>query len=167
MSPGNCLSAERPTEIEDCSMMAAAQREIQRVPPVLPTLLVEAGRLSRPPSFTDTSALGYRPATPQDAAELVWLVAWEGTKTDSTGMRHASGALAFHDHFDWHTSSDVREIVFVTGSPRAIHDLIQHIRRNDRRLIGYVEESLPELATLVTKLCGKQTRRLVEEVCQD
>lgn len=167
MSPGNCLTIEQAYQIEDCSMMAAAQREIERVPPALPTLLVEAGKLSRPPCFTDTTALGYRPATPKDASDLVWLIAWEGTKTDGIGLRHASGALAFYDHFDWHTSSDVREIVFITGSARAVHDLIQHIRSSNRRLIGYVEDMTPNLATLVTKLCGKQTRRLVEEVCQD
>lgn len=144
-------------------MVKASPYIIERVPCALPTLLVESGRLKRPPNMPNPNVRGYRQATAGDANALTWLVAWRRGAADSTGLRRAAASVAFYDRFDWHSSSEVREIVFMTGSARAIRQLIIALRCEERRLVGAVDMSGVESFNGLMARFGNPTRVFLED----
>lgn len=142
-----------------------ARRRIEQVPCLLIGLLCDAGKLKRPP-VPPAGVRGYREPGLEDYRALTWLVQWEGGPIDRSGMHDAAGAVGFHDHYDFHTASDVREILFLTGSPRAVHDLIQAVRKDaedDRRVIGMIGVDNPGLAQMLDAMGFPQTRYMFED----
>lgn len=144
-------------------LTASRRRHIEQVPCLLIGLLCDSGKLVRPPEPVE-GGRGYREPSIDDYNALTWLVQWDGDRVDRHGLRKASGAIGYHDRYDFHTASDVREIVFLTGSPRAVHDLLKIVVDNsDRRVMGMVGADNPRLSKMLDAMGFKVTRTLFEE----
>lgn len=146
----------------DGAMLVASGRSIERVPCLFIGLLADSGKLTLP-SPPMPGARGFREPSVADIAALTWLVQWEGPKMDGHGVRPVAGAVAYIDRYDFHTASDVRSIEFLTGTPRAVRDLVEHLRDGDRRLVGLVDESNVGLKRLLCRMGAKPTRMLIED----
>jgi hypothetical protein len=103
-----------PTDI----LELAATHAIPRAPEWLYGLHLEAARGQA------------RPQTTAETAALSWSIVLEGDTI--------RGAIAYRDVFDHTTSSDVREVLYVAGSRRAVGELVDHIRNAGRRVIGTI-----------------------------
>lgn len=150
-------------------MVAGRVRSIEKVPPLFIGLLEEAGKLPALPRHIE--GLGRsakaRAATLEEVTALTWLVAWDGPKIDARGFVKPVGVAAYRDTFDYHTASDVRELVHVAGSRRSVRDLVVCIRDDaraqKRRLVGCIDVENVEMAAVLQRLDGKMTRVMFED----
>ncbi|GAC1496081.1 MAG: hypothetical protein NVS1B2_15750 [Vulcanimicrobiaceae bacterium] len=132
---------------------ADVRRGIEQVPLSAIALLYAADGLpALPPSVTalrDQST--GRPATVEELASLTWLLA-----------RHVAvpvGVAAYRDVYDWNTARDVRQLVHIAGSPRAIFDLLWYLRANtDLPLLGDVDAANTMIEPFLALIGGKKTR---------
>jgi hypothetical protein len=118
--------------------MIAAQAElrIERVPCMLVGLLAADGKLPALPPSIMALAKREKRRTPmlEEAAAYSWVIASDGDP--ETGK--IFGVLGYRDVFDFHTATDVREIVYVAGP--ATVALMRWIRGDTaRRLIGALD----------------------------
>ena len=97
-----------------------------------------------------------------------WAASWQGNKTDDRGFRRVAGLAAFVDRYDYHSSSDVREIVYLAGSPRSVAELVQWIRAEahvvGRRCLGGFDLENAGLRRMLKRFSGVETRIVIEEV---
>lgn len=141
-------------------------RRIEVLPPLLVSLLHDAGKLPAVPRLPDRSAFGFREPTFADMRVLSWAAQWEGHRVDEMGFRKVAGIAAFRDGYDFHTASDVREIVYLAGSPRAVVELVRWIRdramAENRRTIGSLDLSNMGLRKALGRIGSHETRIVVE-----
>lgn len=144
-------------------------RAVERVPALFVGLLEDAGKLPLLPS--PIASLGqhgtHRPATLTEVAALSWIVAWDGPKLDANGFRKAAGVAAYRDVFDYHTSSDVREIIHIAGTRRGTIDLLRYMRAEANalglRCIGSVDLDNTAMVAVLQQM-GTLTRVVFEDV---
>lgn len=135
---------------------APAGLRIERVP----CMLIQTLRDKIPPIPGDIAAmsfrLGRRKPTPSEAGEFVWVLAHRGE------FDEVDGILAYHDRFDWHTSCDVREVIYVAG-PATIK-MLKWLRANTmkRRLIGNLDNGNTRMARAIAAIGWKPTRAVFE-----
>ena len=154
-------------------MMAAmvdspVRRRVEKVPALLVAMMTDAGKLPvcpRPPSDT----LGFRVPTLAELAALNWICVWEhDSVVDERGIRSAVGVASFRDVYDWHSASDVREIVSIMGTPRAIVDLVRWLRFDasifGRRCIGTFDRKNSGLGKMLEGLGCKAKRVTFEDL---
>jgi hypothetical protein len=127
-------------------------RSIEPVPALVIGALEKAGSLPLLPPALRREPV--RQATLDEITALTWLVAWEGPALDDVGQfGKAAGVAAFVDRYDPHTSGDVREIVHIAGSRRAVVDLIRWMHQGALeqrlRLIGAFDASNQAMTRLV------------------
>jgi hypothetical protein len=141
-------------------------RTIEVVPPLLVALLNDAGKLPAIPNEPRAGALGFRRPTLEDMKTVKWLACWDGSRTDKDGFRKVGGLATFRDVFDWHTSSEVRELLAIRGTPRSTVALVNWLvadgLEHDRRLVGAVQKNDVSLIHLLERLGGTITRRFME-----
>jgi len=147
---------------------APVKRLIEKVPPSLIGILADEGKL-RLPARPLGGIRGFRPPGLQEMAALQWVVEWDGFRFERSGaLRSATGALAYRESYDFHSASDVREICFLTGSARAIRNLLHwakfDARENGRRLIGSFGLFNDGLRKMVARLGGAPTRIVFEDL---
>lgn len=145
----------------------APARCIEQVPASVVSILADEGKLPLPPSPPKV-AFGYRRPNQADIASLSWMVSWEGWRFNERGdLKRAQGVLGYRDGYDWHTCSDVREIVYISGSPRAIFELVDRARskarEQNRRCIGFVDSFTPKLHGFLSGMGGVSTRKMIED----
>ena len=149
-------------------MVATRSRTIQVVPALFIGLLEAAGKLPRLPSAIATLGIGgdQRQATLRECAALSWIVEMRGGVLDEYGIGDVLGVGAYRDVYDYHTSSDVREIVHVAGTRRAIVNLIEYMRagahEQGRRVLGVVDAMNLPMQRLLLRLDGRVTRVVIE-----
>ena len=145
------------------SIMAAPRRASSRcvelLPPLLVMMLNELGKLPEIPNLPKPGALGFRKPELADMERVKWLASWEGDRTDKDGFRKVAGLASFRDTYDWHEAADVRELLAIRGSRRAVVDLVCWMRddaeAHDRRLVGLMERNDCGLAQLIARLGGR------------
>jgi hypothetical protein len=95
------------------------------------------------------------------------MVEWPGEKVDGMDFNRASGCAGFQDRYDFHRASDVREICYVSGSRRAVVNLVRWIqndaRENGRRCIGSLDSENAAMSGAIKAMGGKKTRVVVFE----
>ena len=151
-------------------MVEAPVRSIERVPALFIGLLEEAGKL--PALSTCIDRMGRtaseRNATLSEVAALTWLVAWDRPKLDAEGFTKPIGIAAYRDAFDYHTASDIREVVHIAGTRRAVYEMMLSLRdsarASQRRLIGCVDIGNLEMAQMLCSMGGSVTRVMFEDI---
>jgi len=138
---------------------------IEKVPCLLIGLLAAAGKLPEAPAEIDALSYrrGRRKPTAEEAAAQTWVLSWGGpVATD--GLRSVTGIMAFRDHYDFHTASDVREIVYIKGP--ATVSMIRWLRAEtpDRRLVGYIDIKNDRMYRALTAIGCAPTRVLFEDL---
>lgn len=142
---------------------------VEQVPAMMVALLEQAGDLPPVPGAfaVDRGLFGFREPTLDDGSRLTWLLAWHGPRTEGFAFRKPSGVLAFEDLYDFHTASDVRQVSYLAGSPRAVIELLRTIRRaaraDGRRLMGAVDLHNGPLTSVLDKMGFARTRVVFEE----
>lgn len=150
-------------------MIATAAREVELVPPGFVCLLEQAGLLPHlPEEVVALKQAGTRRApTLDDVAALSWLLEWDGPKLEPGGFVRPAGVLAYRDGFDYPSGSDVREVVHVAGSRRAVINLLRYTltesRACGRRLIGSVDSRNAPMIRVLTALSVSPTRTIWED----
>lgn len=147
-------------------MLAPAKerlRSVEVIPALLVMMLNDLGKLPEIPNLPDGSSFGFRKPTLEDMQSLTWVAYWEGKKTDMDGFRKVSGLAAFRDLYDWHSASDVRELVSIRGSKRACTLLTKWILADglahNRRLVGAIQIAGDwKLSRFMNNLGGRVTR---------
>lgn len=135
---------------------APAELRIERVP----CMLIQTLRDKIPPLPGDIAAMSFRAGrrnpTPTEAGAFTWVLAHRGEFDEIDGI------LAYHDRFDWHTSSDVREVIYVAG--QATLAMLKWLRANTmkRRLIGNLDTGNVRMARAIATLGWKPTRTIFE-----
>lgn len=136
-----------------------ASRCIELIPALLVMMLNDLGKLPEIPNLPHPGALGFRKPELADMERAKWLAAWQGARTDKDGFRKVAGLATFRDTYDWHSASDVRELLAIRGSRRAVVDLTCWMRddaeAHDRRLVGLMERDDCGLAQLMARLGGR------------
>lgn len=155
-----------PAAPDDAGMVAAAQRPIDVVPPALLAMLRGAGRLPTLPR--PRRQFGYREPTLNELCALTWLLQWHGPRLDAQGMvREPIGLLAYYDHYDFGSASDVREIVYVDGTRRSVIELFRHMiarsREDGRRVVGDIVAGNRRQRKTLRKLGCVVTRHRMED----
>lgn len=117
-------------------------RTIQSVPALYVSELFRLGKLPSVPQDTITASRvpESRDPTLAEFAALVWII---------VGPVHTPcGVASFRDVFDHQTSSDVREIIHLAGSRRAVYELAKFLITDalPRRCIGTLECDNPMIA---------------------
>lgn len=141
-------------------MVASSSRSVERVPALFVGLLEEAGKLPSLPRFVDAHGehAKARTATLAEVAALTWLVAWDGPKVDANGFRKPVGVGAYRDVYDYHTASDVREIIHVAGSRRACIDLVRFMMQDKVKCVGCIGVENTDMFAVLKALGGEVTR---------
>lgn len=140
---------------------APAGTSIERVPCMLIALLAAEGRIPEPPA--DVMALSQRKhrriPTAAEAGAYAWVIASDGDPESGK----ISGVLAYRDVFDFHTASDVREVVYVTGpaTPRLVRWLAKDTAR---RIIGAVDLGNERMKRALVALGYAPTRIVFEMI---
>jgi len=153
-------------------MVATHVRSIERVPVLLIGLLDAAGNLPLLPPHIDGlgRASRARAATLDEAASLTWLAAWDRPRIDAKGakIQKPVGIAAYRDVFDYHTGTDVREVVHIAGTRRAVYELMRTMRDQARivglRLIGSIAVENTAMAAVLKGLGGEMTRVVFEDM---
>lgn len=143
---------------------------MENLTPLMVMMLRDYGKLPDVPNPPQPGILGFRKPGLREMEALTWVAEWEGTQRDGNGLRTVSGLAAYRDLYDFHTASDVREIVYFAGSPRAVVDIVRSIITQayacGRRTIGALDLSNTKMERLMTEVGGKSTRVVLEYVCQ-
>lgn len=140
---------------EPMTVASPPKRRIEEVPSLLVVLLNDGGKV--PPIPNEPSGgVGFRPPSLFDMDDCRWIVYWAGKRFDESGFRPVAGLANFKDFYDWHTSSDVRELLSIRGSRRAIVELIRwtcnDAARENRRVVSSIEKKDGGLIGLVRRL---------------
>jgi hypothetical protein len=142
-------------------------RCIEPVPALLVMMLHDLGKLPEIPNLPRAGVLGFREPEMRDMEAVKWVAQWQGDRTDKDGFRKVAGLATFRDYYQMHTASDVREIVALRGSRRAVVDLTVWMRDDaeaqNRRLVGSFERDSIGLAQLMSRLGGRPIPRLYWE----
>lgn len=95
-----------------------------------------------------------RPATLEEAEAYTWVLARE--------FERVEGVLAYRDVFDFHTGTDVREVIYISG-PATIR-LLRWLRAVTigRRLIGNIDSENARMARAITAIGWTRTRAVYE-----
>lgn len=150
-------------------MVAQPVRSIERVPALFIGLLEEAGKLPALPGHIERLGRNVRRrnASLAEVAALTWLVAWDQPKINVQGFVKPCGVAAYRDAFDYHTASDVRELIHVSGTARGVRDLVLFIRnearKEKRRLMGSIDIENLEMAEALKLWDGVMTRVVFED----
>lgn len=150
-------------------MVSPHVRSIERVPALFIGLLEEAGKLPALPLHIERlgRTAKARAASLSEVTALTWIAAWDGPKIDGAGFVKPVGVAAYRDVFDYHTASDVRELVHVAGTPRSVRDLVVFLRDEargeKRRLIGSIDVENVQMAALLKRVGGEMTRVVFED----
>lgn len=139
-------------------------RRIEPVPAALIALLEAAGKLPLLPDCAkEDGTLGRHPLLSEVVA-LKWVLAWHGPAVDEAGFRSPVGVAAFRDVYDYPTGRDVREVVHLTGSRRAIVDLFRWMREDAKKrpLIGSVSVGNDPMNRALEALDCYATRKVWE-----
>lgn len=130
------------------------QRRIQRVPALHVSQLFAAGTLpSAPPEIVAASRVPEsRDPTLAEFAALTWLLCGP--------LDAPCGVASYRDVFDHQTSSDVREIIHIAGSKRAVYELGMFLIADalPRRCIGTFDCENPMIAFV--KRLGASVKRV-------
>jgi hypothetical protein len=141
-------------------------RVIEAVPALLVSLLHHAGKLPTPPDLPDPQAFGFRAPGIEEMRAFEWVAQWEGAKLDEMGFRAVSGLIAYRDTYDFHSASDVCEVVYLAGSPRSSIELLRwartHAHLDGRRVLGAFSLGNTRLRRAAAKLGASETRIMVE-----
>ena len=141
-------------------------RAIEEIPALLVMLLNDSGKLPPIPNLPQAGVVGFRRPELTDMQTLRYVASWDGAKLCKDGFRRVAGLASFRDVFDWHTSSEVRELVALRGSPRScaalISWLIEDGLANCRRLVGAVQLGDAGLRALAERLGCAVTREWME-----
>jgi hypothetical protein len=144
----------------------APPRCIEAIQPVLLMLFSETGRL---PSVSDPdrTRFGFRSPGLSEMQHYTWIVEWEGQRLDERGFRKVAGVAAYRDDYDYHSLSDVRELVSLSGSGRSVRNLVLWMRDDarvkERRLIGSFERANEPLKSFLAEIGFVETPRLFME----
>jgi hypothetical protein len=101
---------------------------IERVPALFVSQLLAQGILPAAPEAVIASAHvpERRDMTIQEAAALTWVICGP--------FHRPRGVAAYRDVFDYHVSADVREVIHIAGSRRAVVSLARFLRDDARTL---------------------------------
>lgn len=145
---------------------SARSRCIDVVPAILVMLLQSANKLPIVPQQPNRSAIGFRLAGLTEMERYTWVAQWCGDRVDQNGFRNVAGLSAFRDDYDFHTTSDVREIVHLVGSRRAVMMLMKWIiadaNQKHRRVIGSFDKKNAALVNALLTF-GGITRLVMEQ----
>lgn len=150
-------------------MMVTRESTIEKVPPMMIALLEKGGDLPTMPTAYEVNhdLRGFRHPTLQEGADLVWILAWHGPRTEGFAFNKPCGVLGYQDCYDFHTASDVRAVAYLAGSRRAVVDLLRHCQRESRaagrRLVGTIDVHNQPLARILNKLGATATRLVFED----
>jgi hypothetical protein len=128
---------------------------------MLIALLAAEGRIPEPPA--DVMALSQRKRrrvpTAAEAGAYTWIVASDGDPENGKIL----GVLAYRDTFDFHTATDVREVVYVAGpaTPRIIRWLE---RDTARRIVGAIDLGNERMKRALVALGYTATRVVFEKL---
>jgi hypothetical protein len=146
-------------------IVAPPEPRIEKVPCLLIGLMAAAGKLPGAPAEIDALSVrrGRRKPTADEAGAQTWVVVWDGP-VQSDGFREVTGLLAFRDSYDFHTASDVREIVYLKG-PTSLK-LIRWLRAHTegRRLLGSIDMGNHRLYRALTAMGNTPTRIVFEDL---
>ena len=97
-----------------------------------------------------------------------WVALWDANgRVDADGFRDAAGLLGYRDEYDFHSASDVRSILYLAGSRRAVVDLLRWVRADarscGRRAIGSFDADNTALANVLRVIGDVQTRIVMED----
>lgn len=155
---------------QDTVMLAAAPpvrscfRCIEVVAPLLVSYLHDGGKLPSIPNLPKPGKLGFREPGIADMESVQWLIQWESLPLDKDGLRRVAGLATYRDYYQMHDSSDVRELLAIRGSRRAVVDLTRWLRddaeSHARRLVGSIERCDLGLAQVMARLGGKPETRV-------
>jgi len=149
------------------------RRAIEEVPALIIAALEAAGRMPKLSEHVERmgNVPGRRPPTLQEVAALRWLCLWEGPVRFERGTGEPlqpQGVLAFRDVFDYHTSSDVREVIHLVGTGRAVYELIDFARSDakasGRRIIGAVDLANGLMRQALGRKMLTRTRQVYEDL---
>jgi hypothetical protein len=147
--------------------LAMQTRCIEMIPALLVMMLNDLGKLPDIPNLPQPGVLGFRKPELSDMEAVKWLAEWCGPRTDKDGFRKVAGLACFRDLYEWHSASDIREVVAIRGSRRAVANLTiwmrDDARSHNRRLSGSFERFDVGLAQLMARLGGKPTTRVLWE----
>jgi hypothetical protein len=159
------LSLHAPAE--NASMVYG--RRVLAIPPLLVMLLKDLDRLPKIPNEPDPTVFGYRFPSLAEMEAVTWIAEWESRQVDDQGrFIRPAGLAAYRDVYDYHTASDVREVVLVAGSRRAVvamtRWMIASARASGRRLIGAAQhgEGGDSMVDIMESMGGRVTRVVVE-----
>jgi hypothetical protein len=150
---------------EDSLMHAtrASFRCIGEVPALLVMLLHDSGKLPPIPNEPRGGLLGFRKPELADMEAVQWLAQWEGPRVDKDGFRRVAGLATYRDYYQMHDSSDVRELLAIRGSRRAVVELTRWLRddaeAHERRLVGVIERHDLGLCQVMARLGGAPVSR--------
>jgi hypothetical protein len=153
-------------------MMVAAPRArtVELIPALLVALLNDGGKLPPIPNEPRPGVLGFRQPTLSDMQSVSWVAYWGSTKVDNNGFRRVGGLATFSDHYDWHESADVREILALRGSKRSCVELTRWIiadgMEHGIRTVGAPAKGDFPLIHLMERLGAVITRRFMEMPCR-
>jgi len=140
----------------------ASRRIVQRVPALHVLALLAEGRLPR--LAPDVDSMGVtgpsRAATLSEVSALTWLLCGP--------VASPYGVAATWDRFDFHTGTDVREIVHVAGSTRAVCALVTCIadqaKSEGKRAVGVIDVENVAMGNALGRLgATKATRYFWED----
>jgi hypothetical protein len=164
------LGAEQaPLARENGPMLSAPRtstRAIEVVPALLVSLLHDCGKLPPIPNEPTEEGFAFRRPTLNDMQSVSWLAYWESSRVDQDGFRQVAGLAAFTDRYDWHGSQNVRELLSIRGSHRAVVELtrwlIAEAKRDGRRFCGAPAVGDKALIKTMERLGGVVTRAFLE-----
>lgn len=169
MSPVNCTVDEARERQDNACMVAVAapsKRLVKPIPALLVMLLADAGKLPPAIAPAEQDVLGFRLPGIADMEALTWVAAWEGDRVDQHGFRKVAGLVSYREYWDIHTGSDVTDICSLSGSRRAIVDLVRWIQfdaeSRGRRAMGSFAIANVGLRRLLSRLGHIESRVVVE-----
>jgi hypothetical protein len=163
------IEPDAPSDHDNEGVLASVpptrSRSVQVIPALLVMMLYDLGLLPDIPNKPEPGALGFRLPLLADMDAVKWLASWEGARTDEHGFRKVAGLASFKDYYAVHDSADVREILALRGSPRALLELVYWMRddaeRHNRCLIGVFSRFDDGIANLVGRCGGRPTERVL------
>jgi hypothetical protein len=150
-------------------MLAPGLRKRHRIVEVVPALLVmmlkDMGKLPGVPTPPTGQHFGFRSPMLPEMESVVWAATWGGKHLAANGsFNPVMGLAAYRDIYDFHTASDVRDVVYITGTPRAVVELMRTLEAQaselGRRLIGSFELDNDGMKRMMGRLGGRMTRML-------